>query len=66
MKFLVYRWTAELKRVEEQLVFLVVKAWKTNFRGIEGHQPQVSFEFVQNVSKFGLQKCRQIRQLGPS
>lgn len=66
MKFLVYRWTAELRRVKEQLVFLFVKAQKTNYRGIKGHQAQVSFEFVQNVSKFGLQKCRQIRQLGQS
>lgn len=51
MKFLVYRWTTELRRVKEHLVFLVVKAQKTNYRGIKGHQAQVSFEFVQNVSK---------------
>lgn len=63
VKFLVYRWTAELRRVKEQLVFLVVKAQKTHDRGIEGHQAQVSFEFVQNVSKFGLQKCSQIGQV---
>lgn len=40
-----------------------MKAQKSNYRGIKGHQAQVSFELVQNVSKFGLQKCRQIRQI---
>lgn len=66
VKFLVYRWTTELRRVKEQLVFLVVKTQKTNYRGIKGHQAQVSFEFVQNVSKICCRECRQIRQLGQS
>ncbi|KAJ7415325.1 hypothetical protein WISP_78814 [Willisornis vidua] len=47
VKFLVYEWIAELGRVKGQPVFLVVKAQKTNYRGIKGHQAQVSFEFVQ-------------------
>lgn len=40
MKFIVYRWTAELGRLKGQLAFLVVTAQKTNYRGIKGHQAQ--------------------------
>lgn len=40
VKFILYRWPAELVRVKRQLAFLVVKAQKTNHRGIKGHEAQ--------------------------
>ena len=40
VKFIVYRWTAELGRVRGQLAVLVVKALKTNYRGVKGHRAQ--------------------------
>lgn len=47
MKFVVYSWTADLGGGKGATAFLVVKAKKTNYRGIKGHQAQPALNLHQ-------------------